>query len=57
MEIEKLNTVAEYLDALDQIDHLWESEPDTPEGKELDRLVTLVEAYEEEHYPMDELQP
>ena len=57
MEIEKLNTVTEYLNALDQIDHLWESEPDTPEGEELDRLVALVEAYEEEHYPMDELQP
>jgi HTH-type transcriptional regulator / antitoxin HigA len=29
------------------------AEADTPEGDRLDVLVTLVEAYEREHYPID----
>ena len=28
-------------------------EADTPEGDRLDILVTLVEAYERRHYPVD----
>ena len=29
-------------------------EPDTPDGDKFDLLVTLVEAYENTHYPMGE---
>jgi HTH-type transcriptional regulator/antitoxin HigA len=32
---------------------LMMAEPDTPEGEKLDVLVTLVEAYEQKHYPLD----
>jgi len=32
---------------------LMTAEPDTPEGEKLDVLVTLVEAYEQKHYPLD----
>ena len=53
MVIAKINSEAEHQAALDCIEELWDSEPDTPEGEELDRLVDMVEAYEEEHYPTD----
>jgi len=32
---------------------LMTAELDTPEGEKLDVLVTLVEAYEQKHYPLD----
>jgi HTH-type transcriptional regulator / antitoxin HigA len=37
---------------LRRIEALWGSPPKTPTGDELDVLVTLVEAYEVEHYPI-----
>ena len=41
--------------ALSRIDELWGAEDDSPEGFELDALVTLVEQYEDEHYPIEAL--
>ena len=35
-----------------EIEQLWGSNYGSPEGDKLDVLVTLVEAYEEEHYPI-----
>jgi HTH-type transcriptional regulator/antitoxin HigA len=46
-----------YEDALKRIESLWGSEPGTPEGDELDILITLVEAYEDKHYPMPPSDP
>ena len=31
---------------------LWESKLGTPDGDRFEVLVTLIEAYEDEHYPM-----
>ena len=31
---------------------LWGSKRDTPQGDELDLLVTIIEAYEMKHYPI-----
>ena len=39
--------------ALACIDELMDAEPNTPEGDELELLVTLVELYEEKKYPID----
>ena len=36
-----------------EIESLMAAESDTPEGDRLDVLVTLVEAYERAHYPVD----
>jgi len=36
---------------------LMDAEPGTPEGDELDILATLVEVYEQRHYPMDAPNP
>ncbi|MPY24356.1 helix-turn-helix domain-containing protein [Shewanella sp. YLB-07] len=35
------------------IEQLWEAQPNTQEGDELEVLVTLVQAFEEAHYPID----
>ena len=53
MDIKPIKTDADYRAALKEIGMLMTAEPDTPEGEKLDVLVTLVEAYEQKHYPLD----
>lgn len=53
MEIKPIRTKADYKAALKEIESLMGEEGNTPEGERLDVLVTLVEAYEEKHFPMD----
>ena len=53
MEIKPIKTEADYQEALKLAETLMAATPDTPEGDRLDILVTLIEAYESKHYPMD----
>jgi len=53
MDIKPIKTDADYRAALKEIETLMMAEPDSPEGEKLDVLVTLVEAYEAKHYPLD----
>lgn len=53
MDIRPVKTDADYRAALIDIENLMMAEPDTAEGEKLDILVTLVEAYEAKHFPMD----
>jgi HTH-type transcriptional regulator/antitoxin HigA len=53
MDIKPIKTGADYRAALKEIEMLMTADPDTPEGEKLDVLVTLVEAYEQKHYPLD----
>ena len=53
MHIKPIKTEANHRAALARIDELWEAEPNTPEADELEVLVTLVDAYEEAHFPID----
>jgi HTH-type transcriptional regulator/antitoxin HigA len=48
-----IKTQQDYDIALTRIDELMDAKQGTPEADELELLVTLVEMYEEEHYPMD----
>lgn len=52
MEIRPIKTEADYEATLKEIEGLMSAEADSPEGDRLDVLVTLVEAYEREHYPI-----
>lgn len=52
MDIKPIRTEAEYDAALKEIERLWGSTYGTPQGDKLDVLVTLVEAYEEQHHPV-----
>ena len=53
MNIRPIKTRADYRAALKEVAALMAAERDTPEGERLDVLVTLVEAYENKHYPLD----
>ncbi len=53
MDIKPIRTNADYRVTLKEIEALMMAEPDTPDGEKLDVLVTLVEAYERKHYPLD----
>jgi HTH-type transcriptional regulator/antitoxin HigA len=53
MDIRPIKTDADYRTALNDIENLMMAEQDTVEGEKLDILVTLVEAYEAKHFPMD----
>ena len=46
-----------YNQALKRIEKLWGAEIGTSDGDELDVLMTLVEVYEEKHYPMPPSDP
>lgn len=57
MELRPTRTEADYEAALAEIERLFDAAPATPEGDRLDVLVTLVEAYEAQHYPIPEPDP
>ena len=56
-EIAHVQNEAEYDTALARISELLGAEPYSAEDEELDRISTLVEIYEAEHYPMDDPEP
>jgi HTH-type transcriptional regulator / antitoxin HigA len=51
-KIRPIKTEADYDAALARAAALMDAEVDTPEADELDILATLIEAYEDKHYPM-----
>ncbi|MEM7531255.1 MAG: transcriptional regulator [Chloroflexota bacterium] len=48
-----IKTEREYEKILKEIDDIFDAEPNTPEFERLDLLVTMVEEYEEYHYPVE----
>ena len=52
MNIRPVNTEQAYDEAVERIETLWGAESGTPEGDELDVLLTLVEVYEKENHPV-----
>jgi HTH-type transcriptional regulator / antitoxin HigA len=52
MNIRPIKTEKDYKAALSRIEELWGARKDTPEGDELDVLITLVESYELKHFPI-----
>jgi HTH-type transcriptional regulator/antitoxin HigA len=53
--IRPIKSEADYVAALAEIDQMMGAiEPNTPEGDKFELLVTLVEVYENTHYPMGE---
>jgi HTH-type transcriptional regulator/antitoxin HigA len=53
MRLRPIKTSADHESALREIERLWGAEDGTPDGDRLDILSTLVEAYEEAHFPID----
>ena len=52
MNIRPIKTEEDYDAALTRIEELWGADPGTQEGDELDVLLVLVGAYEDEHHPV-----
>ncbi len=57
MNIRPIKSEYDYNLALAEIEKLWGAEPNTIEGDKLDVLITLVDAYENEFYPIDPPDP
>ncbi|HEX8653879.1 MAG TPA: transcriptional regulator [Allosphingosinicella sp.] len=57
MDIRPIKTDADHRAALREIETLWGATEGTPEGDRLEILATLVEAYEERRWPVEELDP
>ena len=53
MDVKPVKTDEDYRATLQEIESLMTAETGTPEGERLDVLVTLVEAYERRHFPLD----
>lgn len=45
----RLDTESAYLAALDELEDLMATDPDTPTGRRFDELVALIEDYEARH--------
>lgn len=52
MDIRPIKTEADNEAALKEIERLWDAPYGSPESDKLDILATLVEAYEDKHYPI-----
>lgn len=56
-EIKPIRTKRGHEAALAEVERLWGAKLGTPQGDRLDVLVTLIEAYETKHFPMDPPDP
>ena len=57
MPVRPIRNDADHQVALKEIERLWGASEGTPEGDRLDVLATLVDAYEERRWPLEELDP
>ena len=57
MEIKPIRTKEDHEKAVKEIERLWGSAPGSKDGDKLEVLVTLVSAYDDEHYPIDPPDP
>jgi HTH-type transcriptional regulator/antitoxin HigA len=53
MEISPIKTQMDYRRVMKEIERLMGAKRNTPAGDRLDVLVTLVEAWERKHHPLD----
>jgi HTH-type transcriptional regulator/antitoxin HigA len=53
MDIKPIKTKADHRAALKEIETLMHARAGSREGERLDVMVTLVEAYEKKHHPLD----
>jgi HTH-type transcriptional regulator/antitoxin HigA len=57
MELKPIKTKAAYEEALKETSGLLNAPPGSPEADRLEVLSILVEAYEDEHHPIDPPDP
>jgi HTH-type transcriptional regulator/antitoxin HigA len=52
MKIKPIRTQEDYEATIARIEEIFDAEPDSPEGDELEILASLVETYEKKNYPI-----
>jgi len=57
MDIRPIRTKRDYARALRRIETLMDADPGSDEGDELEVLATLVDVYEEKHFPVGAVDP
>jgi HTH-type transcriptional regulator / antitoxin HigA len=57
MDIHPIRNQHDHAEALREIERLWGARARTPEADKLEVLVTLVDAYESKHHPIDPPDP
>lgn len=57
MNIKPIRTIRDYNDALKSVEALMNAKTGTADGDTLDILVTLIQAYETKHFPMQSPDP
>lgn len=57
MKLKPIRNEEDYQSALQEIDRLWDVEVGTPESDILEILMTVVEAYEKQHYELPPPEP
>ena len=57
MNISPIKTRRDYVNALNRVETLISAQPNTDQGDELDVLATLVDVYEQNHFPIDSADP
>jgi HTH-type transcriptional regulator/antitoxin HigA len=57
MDIRPIRNQRDHAQALREVERLWGARSDTPEADKLEILVTLVDAYEAKHHPIDPPDP
>jgi HTH-type transcriptional regulator/antitoxin HigA len=53
MNLKLIKTKKDYQDALKHLEIVFDANPGSKEGDELEILTILIENYEKEHYPID----
>ena len=56
-EVKPIRSKRDYESALREVERLWGAKSGTRDGDRLDVLATLIDAYEEGHYPIDPPDP
>ena len=57
MKLRPIKTDADYHQALDRLEDIFDAPVETPEGEEAEVLSLLIENYEEIHYPIEAPDP
>ena len=50
MKIKEIKTTGDYQIALARVDEIWNAEPNSLTGDELESLITLIQKFEDENF-------
>jgi HTH-type transcriptional regulator/antitoxin HigA len=57
MKLKAIKTKKDYKEALARLESIFDASPGTAQGDEAEVLVILIDAYEQEHYPIEAPDP